>query len=216
MYRLITFAFIVLLFCPLYSQTKLIAHKSHGGTAENFLEALEEEDRLLTYSDFGAAPVHRVSQSQLDSVIFISKKEAIMITSGVDYYSHEADKPPYDTVYWQPGRETVIDHPLFRYQHRLDWIKEQLDQHYNFTNPANSVVFIGFDNAPPQREVEPENSRPTNEQEQQHPAPTPPPNNQDQAQFELSTETSDSSPAQPYWVFAFILPALLLVRRLRG
>ncbi len=124
-------------------QTKLIAHKSHSGSIATFETALRYSFFGLGSSNFGAAPTPIVTDSKLDSVIFLSDKRAVMITS-----NYCTNKRTSKSELWSAGRDTVLDHPLFSKKHRLDSIKGILQQNYFFRNPVENVVFIGFDNKP--------------------------------------------------------------------
>jgi hypothetical protein len=46
---------------------------------------------------------------------------------------------------WSAGRDTVYDHPVFTSKNSLSTIKHTLKDEYFFSNPINSIVFIGFD-----------------------------------------------------------------------
>ncbi len=130
-----------------FSQTKLIAFKSHSGTTSNFKKALDEDLFDVSDSNFGEAPQRRVKNAKLDSVIYISPEKAVMITS--EYCSVEQMGEPSKYVFesvWNNGKDTVLQHPLFSRNHSLDSIKAVLKQEYYFKNNIDSVVFIGFDN----------------------------------------------------------------------
>lgn len=125
-----------------FAQTKLIAHKSHSGSKQHFKKSLSNNLFNNSSSNFGAAPERYVKHSQLDSVIFISKSKAILVTSTCwkDVYTSDT------TSKWKPGREVVMNHPLFSKQHSLDSIKKVLSSQYYFTNSIKKVVFVGYDN----------------------------------------------------------------------
>lgn len=102
----------------------------------------------ISESNFGQAPTRLVQTSQLDSVIFLSKNKALMITSE---YCSEYDRFTDDTIeiyksLWRAGRDTVYDHQLFSRRHSLDSIKTVLKTQYNFRSEIDNVVFIGYDN----------------------------------------------------------------------
>jgi hypothetical protein len=137
-------------------QTKKIAHKSHSGSIETFRTAFEADLFDMSFSNFGAYPMDnklkfstmptftiKERAARLDSVIFLSENKAIMVTS------KDCGITSIDSIYkgiWAPGRDTVINHPLFSKQHALDSIKTIITLQYHFSNPADSVKFIGFDN----------------------------------------------------------------------
>lgn len=141
--------FFILLTCTsfssAFSQTKLLFHKSHSGTAFSYAASLSSNP-----SNFGMAPTRRVESAALDSVVFLSDTSAIMITSNYceyrGYYA-EPSSPPRSSSLWKPGRDTVYNHPLFSHRHSLDSIRAVLATQYNFRNAIDSTAFIGYDNA---------------------------------------------------------------------
>ncbi len=130
--------FLCVQFC--FSQTKLIAHKRHSGT--DFHYALSNNTSDIKDSNFGEAPTRLINTANLDSVIYIDDKKAIMVTSG---YCREMRVIDSMSV-WKPGRDTVYNHDLFSRKHQLDSIKQVLKTEYNFKNDIDKVVFIGYDN----------------------------------------------------------------------
>lgn len=143
----ITLVLLLLAGTAALGQTKKISYKSHSGSPENFSVALEENLFDMDNSNFGMAPQRNVVNAQLDSVIFISDSVAIMVTS--EYCVKEdtrTNKPISDPKLWSAGRATVINHPLFSKNHSLDSIRQVLKQQYNFQNPVEKVVFVGYDN----------------------------------------------------------------------
>jgi len=135
----------------LSAQTKLIAHKSHSGSLSDFKTALEDNLFDIHTSNFGAAPIRIIETARLDSLIYLADSAAVMVTS--DLCIERRRK--YESI-WKAGRDTVYFHPLFCLQHEKDSIKKILDETYNFKNPADSVVFIGYDNVDPLKEVTPD------------------------------------------------------------
>jgi hypothetical protein len=129
----------------LSAQTKEIAFKSHSGTATNFKSILGNE-LFDTDSDFGVAPVRTVKNAELDSVIFVSDSVAIMVTS--DYCRHiDVTTNQFETEsLWKAGSKKVYNHPLFSKKHSLDSIKDVIRLKYNFRNPVEKTVFVGYDN----------------------------------------------------------------------
>lgn len=134
--------------------------------------SLKKHERNSTKSDyehiasnFGAAPMPLVKTAVLDSVKCISDSVAIMYTSNYcsrGFHSNLDLSVEYDQqgqkvtrVYsnprvgrlWNPGADTVYNHPLFRHRHSLDSVKAIIDRDYHFNLPADSIEFIGYDNA---------------------------------------------------------------------
>jgi len=124
------------------AQTKLIALKSHSGTASG-TEWLTSEFDDITASDFGMYPEPTVKFAVLDSVIFVCDTLSIMVTSR--RCTLRGAQEATSTVWWV-GRANAIRHPLFSRQHQLDSIRRVLKKNYNFRNPIEKVVFVGFDN----------------------------------------------------------------------
>lgn len=131
-----------------FSQTKLISHKSHSGSMATFGMAVENNLFDIGASNFGEYPYRTIVTSQLDSVIFLSKDKAVMITSEYCSSQHISiqDTIGDDKKLWQAGRDTVLNHQLFSQRHSLDSIKTVLKTQYNFQNEIDKVVFIGYDN----------------------------------------------------------------------
>lgn len=135
---------LVLSFTTLFAQTKIISHKSHSGTDEEFRTSYAEDAEELDGAGMGMAPDPIVQSAKLDSVIFISDSVAVMVTS--QYCSRSRHQSNYMGTRWSAGKDTVYYHPLFSRQHSLDSIKAIIQLHYNFKNPVDSVRFIGYDN----------------------------------------------------------------------
>lgn len=125
------------------AQTKLISHKSHSGSNTNFALALKGNLFNINESNLGHAPNRIVENAALDSVIYISEQEVILVTNkhNVDGFLDSSD-----STVWVPGREIVVDHPLFSKNHSLDSIKQILKEQYNFKNDIDKTVFVGYDN----------------------------------------------------------------------
>ena len=131
---------LLILSAQTFAQTKLIAWKSHSGSAKNFKAYFFK--KLFDYrsSNCGGAPEPYITTAVLDSVIYISNNKSLMITSSY------CGKPGHFGSVWKAGRDTVYNHPLFTHQHSLDSIKTILKEYYYFKNPVDEVRFVGFDN----------------------------------------------------------------------
>lgn len=127
------------------SQTRLIAHKSHSGSKRTFARALENTKSSILTSNFGMAPQRFVRNSNLDSVILLSNNTAIMVTSESCNWEEFDGRDKSSKQLWSAGRDTVYDHPVFTSKNSLSTIKHTLKEEYFFSNPINSIVFIGFD-----------------------------------------------------------------------
>ena len=158
-FTLISFSSVV------FSQTKIIAHKSHSGSKKTFSKLLKEND--LGSSNFGVAPEVDIKRAQLDSLIFVNDTTQIMVTSIIcsnrrgedaitEGWSHIKNKKikaqeiseDKKTSVWEPGRDTVYNHRIFSNKNDLRYIKVLLDSKYYFTKPAEEVVFVGYSDKP--------------------------------------------------------------------
>jgi hypothetical protein len=141
--RLLIICLICLTSNSLLAQTKVIAFKSHSGNMANFKIALEENLFDIDNSNFGQAPQRDVKTAQLDSVIFISDSVTLLVTSE---YCKRQGQDEKEARLWRPGKEKLINNPLFSRNHSLDSIKGVISQEYGFRNSVDKVVFIGYDN----------------------------------------------------------------------
>ncbi len=131
-----------------FAQTKLIFHKSHSGSGAAFEKTIRSN-----YSSFGAYPIKQVTNSSLDSVIYLTDISAIMITSEYCRYLglHDTQNEGMATTknlgsFWRAGRDTVYNHPLFTRKHALDSIRMAVKMDYYFSNDIDSTKFVGYDN----------------------------------------------------------------------
>ncbi|MEM7574466.1 MAG: hypothetical protein AAF433_16300, partial [Bacteroidota bacterium] len=128
----------------LAAQTKMIAHKSHGGSSADFFTRLAAADELLAESDFGLGDMDMEERiSRLDSVHLRPDGSVRTFTTFRTYRPY--DPEPRDTTDWQSDFIDYDSHPLFNQQNSLEIIKQQLDRHYGFINPAEEVLFMGFE-----------------------------------------------------------------------
>lgn len=127
------------------AQTKFIAYKSHSGNKRHLNTALSRNLYSIGESNFGMAPQRMVRNSKLDTVILISEKKAIMITSEYCHYEDYGGGDRSNGMLWGAGKDTVYDHPVFNSGKSVSEIKRTIKQEYFFANPIDSVVFLGFD-----------------------------------------------------------------------
>ncbi len=129
------------------AQTRVINHKSHSGKSADFINSY-----LTSNSNFGMAPQRLVRNSKLDSLILIDEKTVIMVTTESCHYE-EFDRSGRSVSHlWKAGRDTVIEHDVFNGKNSTAEIRKIIKQKYFFANPADSIVFIGF-NEPQQQEL---------------------------------------------------------------
>lgn len=129
------------------SQTKMIAHKSHGGTSANFKKALKSGNiSVHALSNFGMAPQKLVRNSKLDSVILVNERTAVMITSESCHFEEYGSREKVGTAgLWSAGKDTVYDHPVFTGKNSVEKMKQLIKSDYFFTNSVDEIVFVGFE-----------------------------------------------------------------------
>lgn len=127
------------------AQTKFISYKSHSGNKRQMKVAMSSNLFSIGESNFGMAPQRMVRNSKLDTVILVSEKKAIMITSEYCHFEDYGGGDRSNGSLWNAGKDTVYDHPVFNSGKSVTEIKRTLKQEYFFANPIDSVVFLGFD-----------------------------------------------------------------------
>lgn len=140
-----------------FSQTDIIELRSRNASLKYYKRISHRTDADHISSNFGAAPTQLVQTAVLDSVKYLSDKKVVMFTSNYclrvprtrSTSSPSTTQPSQKFQHnpmWQPGADTIENHPLFRHHHSLDSVKMVLDRDYNFNLPSDSIRFIGFDN----------------------------------------------------------------------
>jgi hypothetical protein len=148
-----------------FAQTDIIEMRSRNASLKKYerTSILNNSDHVA--SNFGAAPTVRVFNAVLDSVKCVSDSIAIMYTSNYcwdaprtreiaeEELNRQNGQGPEQRYVeqgigelWQPGTDTVVNHPLFSNRHSLDSVKQVIDNDYYFNLPSDSIEFIGFDN----------------------------------------------------------------------
>ncbi|PQA94497.1 hypothetical protein B0A69_08505 [Chryseobacterium shigense] len=148
----------------LFSQTKLIAFKSHSGNSADFNTAVSEDLFDANASNLGIVPKRYVRDARLDSVIIVNDNESVLVTSS-------AQKRVPDGVkrVWEPGREIVRNHALFS-KKNIDSVKQVLKRDYYFVNDMDSVVFVEYDKENKSyRQIKPAVSKPQKEKSEKTP-----------------------------------------------
>ena len=149
-----------------FAQTDIIEMRSRNASLKKYERTIKYNNFDHVASNFGAAPTIRVKTAVLDSVKCISDSVAIMYTSNYCWNAprtrslveevrnrQQGQVPEQRYVeqgigkLWQPGADTVINHPLFSHKHSLDSVKQVIDRDYYFNLPSDSIEFIGYDNA---------------------------------------------------------------------
>jgi hypothetical protein len=145
MKQLFIFSMLLCFGANAWSQTKLIAHKSHSGSAKSFTYSLHSKTFNKGESNFGQAPQRMVRNSRLDTVRLLPDARVIMITSESCYWEDYGGHPESNPELWSAGKDTLNGHPLFNAEHTPMEIRKTLKEEYYFTNTPSSVVLIGFD-----------------------------------------------------------------------
>ena len=171
---------IALSFIPVlsFAQTDIIEMRSRNASLKKYERMTKAESVDHIASNFGMAPLPEVRNAVLDSVKILSDSVAVMYTSNyctyrqqlildmVSYIDSNGNLRPIENPVrtypnlregrlWQPGADTVVNHPLFIHRHSLDSVKHVIDNSYHFNLPSDSIEFIGFDNAQSQSNVAP-------------------------------------------------------------
>lgn len=140
-------------FCAL-GQTDIIEMRSRNASLKKYAHARSSDGDHVS-SNFGILYEPTIQTAVLDSVKCISDTKIVMYTSDCSSIAHPIYRSTesgivyqdgYNYSGWQPGADTVENHPLFSHRHSLDSVKMVLDRDYYFRLPADSVKFIGFDN----------------------------------------------------------------------
>ena len=149
-----------------FAQTDIIEMRSRNASLKKYERITRSKSVDHVVSNFGMAPTIEVQNAVLDSVKCISDSTAIIYTSTycweapittsiIEEERNKQNGQGQRQRYvengigelWQPGADTVVNHPIFTHRHSLDSIKEVIDQDYYFNLPSDSIKFIGFDNA---------------------------------------------------------------------
>lgn len=127
----------LLLSIPVFSQTRLIAFKSHSGHSENFKTAVSENLFDANLSNLGD-PKPSFQKTRLDSLIILDNEEGVMVASSVSTLVFDNEKPERQKV-----REVLRNRILFS-KRNIDSIKAILKRDYYFDN-MDSVVVVEYD-----------------------------------------------------------------------
>ena len=107
----------------------------------------EQSGNEEQYSNFGMAPQRHVKAAKLDSLIFINDSVTIMVTSWGHImlpWRRDTNDLSYarEMGLWEPGRDTVTNHPLFTLLKSKKEIKATIQKDYHFINSVDSIKFI--------------------------------------------------------------------------
>lgn len=129
-----------------FSQTKLIAHKSHSGSNSNFRIALENKLFDIEKSNLGQIPITTETYQKLDSVIYISKNKVVCITKEYSqrYYKYNKEKHSSPELI-KITKDTVIVATKNNKKLNLNTAKTNIIALYNNKKITDSTVYSGFD-----------------------------------------------------------------------
>ena len=120
----------------IFSQTKLIAFKSHSGNSADFNTAVSEDLFDANFSNLGdSRPFYE--KTKLDSVIILEDGESVLVTRSAGILFNDKKEE------WQPGRKVVQNRALFS-KKNIDSVKTVLKNEFKFVNDMDSVVVVEY------------------------------------------------------------------------
>jgi hypothetical protein len=133
----------ITVFCM--SQTKVIAHKSHSGSAKTFSKIYQRGELSNNPSNFGLPGTLKIVI--LDTIIALNKSVTLvktrksMVCQRLDKKASDLKKSDFYTQI-----DTFVNHKIFNKKNKIAYIKAYLkdEKTINFSNPIESIVFIGF------------------------------------------------------------------------
>lgn len=145
-----TLALFLLFGTQLNGQTEFIAHQSHSGSRAQFKRALANPSfddgssfglpvRPITIRPLHSQSDNLIKRISLDSVIFISHREAVMVCSWEDEKNRSHG-------WFAPGRTHHYEDSLLSKKHSLDSIKQVLKTTHKWGDKIDKTVFVGYDN----------------------------------------------------------------------
>ncbi len=124
------------------AQTKVIAHKSHSGSAHSFTKAYKQGLFNMAHYNFGLPNTAKLTILDKviainDSVTVLQKRESkVCQRPGADFSKMEDSD--FTTV-----TDTVVNHKLFTKKNRVSFIKSSR-AYTGFANSLKTVEFVGF------------------------------------------------------------------------
>ena len=141
--------FVILIFQFLavfgFSQTKLIAHKSHSGSDQTF--ALAAENNLFENDNLGLGRMEIETIANLDSVVYVSKDKVIVFSSEYTqrYYQAFKQKCTRDEL-TKLRKDTVTIRPKsLKKGLTILEVQAKLDSSKIYKNDLTKTKFIDFD-----------------------------------------------------------------------
>lgn len=152
------FSFLALLISIcVFSQTKLIAFKSHSGQSGTFKAGVSENLFDANLSNLGN-PKPYFQKTTLDSLIILDDGEGVLMASSVSDLVFDDEKQEK-----QPVREVVHKWALFS-KKNIDSVKAILKRDYHFANNVDSVIVVEYDKEKKSyKEVRPSTKKPKKE-----------------------------------------------------
>lgn len=144
----------LMLSISVFSQTKIIAFKSHNGQSENFRTAVYENLFDANLSNLGD-PKPYFQKKTLDSLIILDDGEGVLVASSLSDLFFDAEKRKK-----QPVREVVHKRVLFS-KKNIDSVKAILKRDYHFDNNVDSAIVVKYDKEKKSyKEVRPSTKKP--------------------------------------------------------
>lgn len=132
---------------PVVAQTKLIAHKSHSGSAASFKVALEGNLFDIAASNFGGPSLEFEREmwimENIDSIIYVNDSCVVKVATNYLMTNY-----PDTTLTQVMERDTVFNKPEFSKRLGLDSIKSNLRNDMYLRDRVDSIKFIGFEDPP--------------------------------------------------------------------
>jgi hypothetical protein len=126
-----------------YSQTKLIAHKSHSGSNETF--ALAVENDLFNDGNLGLGGMEISEYTRLDSVIYIAKDKVILSSSNYTQRRNRRDVCVKDEL-TKIIRDTLTINPKYTKKGlTIPEVQAKLKTLKTYSNNPEEVVYKDFD-----------------------------------------------------------------------
>ncbi len=141
----ILFPIVLLITLMGQAQTKVIAHKSHSGSNNSFSIRYHKNIFDTNSSNFGLPGNRNIVI--LDSIIAIGKSVTILkIRESIVCYRYGTDYKELKKSDFKVRIDTLVNDPIFNKKHTVAHIKTIFLYKRNFSNPIDSIVFIGFKN----------------------------------------------------------------------
>jgi hypothetical protein len=146
------------------AQTPKIMHERMGGTPQDFHSIMNNPNAAIRKSNFGLPPTIAVKGAVIDTIQRINDSTVVVTSSEgelhIGYYWLDVNFPEGSTCYdtllkqaliydslssWKPGKDTLINHPIFDARATPREIYRNLNKLIHSTEIMRNTVFIGFE-----------------------------------------------------------------------